>query len=426
MNKKLLNLKESILKKVLIIFIIGFTISINAQEQYTINSFLSTINESKLVDEDSTTISLLNDKNYSIPLIKSAQFRMETRQFIETFQEYSLRIKPNAFRAKSSQKYIYQSKIEEVQISNQIKINEELKNRYLLIIDYVFNEKIRSHHLIRQQQLKDKLELLSHKIYDENFDIKDLIESEEDLLATNLKLIQLQKTHNDQLQYLNELLQVDDNNLQISYENLIRPEQVINYPIPDSVSHEFLFVSLQKLKLNTIENEMNLSVAKSKQFLDFIQAKYIGKSDNLFEENLSLGFGINLPFFGTARQEKSEYYFEKLTEENDLNNEIEKHHLKILFAKNEYGNAIINYNTLKTQNENSSVSLVYDTYSKMEGVSPLLLLKLKIIQNKKDIETLKFEQELYNSFIEYLSINELLFQKPYINYLSGTLETLNN
>jgi hypothetical protein len=60
----------------------------------------------------------------------------------------------------------------------------------------------------------------------------------------------------------------------------------------------------------------------------------------------------------------------------------------------------------------------------MDGVSPLLLLNLKVIQNKKDIEILKFEQELYNSFIDYLSINEVLFQKPYLNYLSRTFETL--
>ena len=46
------------------------------------------------------------------------------------------------------------------------------------------------------------------------------------------------------------------------------------------------------------------------------------------------------------------------------------------------------------------------------------------MQNKKDIEILKFEQELYISFIEYLSLNEILFQKPYLNYLSDTLELL--
>ena len=425
MLKKLL-LSFAVKPQLLLIIIMGFNITVTAQEEYTINSFLSSINESNLVYIDSATTAQLNDKNYSIPIIKSAQFRLETRRFIETFQEYSLRIKPNSIRAMSNQNDLYRSKIEEVRLSNQIKINEELKNRYLILIDYVFTQKINESYLIRQQQLKDKLELLKHRVYDENFDIKDLIESEEDLMATNLKLIQLQKTNKDQLSSLKETLELEENTIEINIENLIHPEQVMNFKVPDSIPYEYLFVTFQKLELNTIENEMKLSVAKSKQFLEFVQAKYIGKSENIFEDNLSLGLGINLPFFGTARQEKSEYYFETLTQENELNEDLEKHNLKINFAKNEFDTAVLNYETFNTQNKESSVSLVYDTYKNMEGVSPLLLLKLKIIQNKKDIEILRFEQELYISFIEYLSLNEILFQKPYLNYLSNTLEPLSN
>ena len=425
MLKKLL-LSFAIKPQFLFFIIIGFNITVTAQEEYTINRFLSSINESKLVYIDSATTAQLNDKNYSIPIIKSAQFRLETRRFVETFQEYSLRVKPNSIRAMSNQNDLYRSKIEVVRLSNQIKINEELKNRYLILIEFVFTKKIIDSYLIRQQQLKDKLELLKHKVYDENFDIKDLIESEEDLMATNLKLIQLQKINKDQLSYLKETLELEENAIDINFENLIHPEQVMNFNVPDSIPHEYLFVSLQKLKLNIIENEMKLSVAKSKQFLDFVQAKYIGKSENIFEDNLSLGLGINLPFFGTARQEKSEFYFETLTQEYELNEDLEKHNLKIKFAKNEFDTAVLNYETFNTQNKESSISLVYDTYKKMEGVSPLLLLKLKIIQNKKDIEILRFEQELYISFIEYLSLNEILFQKPYLNYLSNTLEILNN
>ena len=108
----------------------------------------------------------------------------------------------------------------------------------------------------------------------------------------------------------------------IETNNLISPEQIIDFPISDSVSYEYSFLSLQKLKMNTLENEMNLSIAKSRQLLDFVQAKYIGKSENLFEDNLSIGLGINLPFFGAARQDKSEFYFEKTVKESKLNNEL--------------------------------------------------------------------------------------------------------
>ena len=101
--------------------------------------------------------------------------------------------------------------------------------------------------------------------------------------------------------------------------------------------------------MNTLENEMNLSIAKSRQLLDFVQAKYIGKSENLFEDNLSIGLGINLPFFGAARQDESEFYFEKTIKQNSLNDALKKHQLKVLFAKNEFETSKVNYIVLQKQ-----------------------------------------------------------------------------
>ena len=113
-----------------------------AQEKQSLTTFLSSINKSELAVKDSTTSLLLNSKNYNIPLIKSAQFRLETRRFIETFQEYSLRIKPNTLREQSSQKNIYSNKIQEVHLENKIEINQDLKSRYLFALDYIFNNKM--------------------------------------------------------------------------------------------------------------------------------------------------------------------------------------------------------------------------------------------------------------------------------------------
>ena len=412
------------LKAILFLGLLFGAMVIQAQERLTLNSFLSSTIDSNLVDQDSTTISLLSNKNYNIPLIKSTQFRLETRRFIETFQEYSVRIKPNNFREISSQKNIYANKIQEVRLENQIKINESLKNRYLLALDYIFNKKTAILYAVKQQQLKDKLGLLGHQVFDEDFEVKELIESEEDLLATHLKIIQLKKTREDLEDYLKKVLALNTVNIETS--NLISPEQIINFPISDSISNEYLFVTLQKLKINTLENEMSLSVAKSNQLLDFVQAKYIGKSENLFEDNLSIGFGINLPFFGAARQDESEFYFEKTIKQNSLNDALKKHQLKVSFAKNEFETSKVNYMVLQKQYENSSVTSIYEAYQKMEGVSPLLLLNLKILQNKKNIEILKFEQELYKAYIEFLSLNEQLFEQPLVNYLAPDFELLKN
>ena len=392
-----------------------------AQNVISTTDFLSSIYKSKQFSKDSLSVALLNEKNYNLPLIKSVQFRLETRQFVDTWQEYSLRIKPNSFRAKSNQKNIYINKIEEVELSYQKGFNEELKKRYNLILEYIFNKKFIESYSERQIQLSDKLEVLSHSIYELNFDVKDLIESEEDLLAVNLKLIQLEKQNKLIEERINQLTDVQIN---IDFNDLIGLERIIELTKLDSSQVENLDISIQKLKINTLEKEKELSVAKSKQFVDFIQAKYIGKSDNLFEDNISLGFGINLPFFGNTRKEKNIFYFEQINEEYQLSKLEEKVNFKIQVTKSNFETALLNFNSLNELNKKSSISLVYDTYKKMEGVSPILLLKLSLLKNKKSLELLKFEQELYKAYIDYLDTTEILYSNPYVNYISSSLKYL--
>ena len=68
---------------------------------------------------------------------------------------------------------------------------------------------------------------------------------------------------------------------------------------------------MKQLKLETIEGEMKLDVAKSKKIIDFVQVKYGGKNSNLFEEKFAIGMGINLPFFGNVREKKRGLLFQE-------------------------------------------------------------------------------------------------------------------
>ncbi|MBV1922411.1 MAG: hypothetical protein KUG68_00130, partial [Flavobacteriaceae bacterium] len=193
----------------------------------------------------------------------------------------------------------------------------------------------------------------------------------------------------------------------------------------DSNVNENLAISLQKLKLNNLENEMKMEVAESKLVLDYVQAKYGGKRSFLFDENFSIGVGINIPFFGEARQKKGDFYYEKLSEESKIAMLTKKSKLSQRFTVNSFKLAITNYQILAKQTEESSVISLLENYQKMEGVSPLLLLNLNMLQHKKKIETHKSEQVLYKSYIRFLASTDLLFQKPLLNYLSANFEPLN-
>jgi len=394
-----------------------------AQKQTSINEYLGSVFTSNGVTQDTENVSFLKNYNYNLPLIKSVDLRSETRDFLLEKQEYSLRVKPNSLGAISYQKKVYKNRIEGVEIANQLRFNEELKKRYVSIIDYFFTQKLITLEKERQGQLGDKLKILSQSIYSSNFDIKDLLETEDELLKLNLKLANLHETHSIQITHLHQLLNFHSDSLQLDFNNLISPAQIVQQPINFS-SRESLLIKRQKLKLTTLENEKELGLAKSNQLLDYVQAKYGGRNNFFFNENFSIGIGLNVPFFGNNRQRKGDYYFQKLTEEGELKLLEEAVEYEQWLLRKKFENAIMNFESLNKQLEENSVSSILKTYRKMEGVSPMLLLNLVSLKTKKKIETLQSKHELYITYIDWLANQGDLFQQPFRNYLSRDIEII--
>lgn len=396
----------------------------NIHSQHTISStnILRTWNESHLIKSDSTTLNSLLDYNYNIPLISNVELRTESRDLLLERQEYTIRIKPNSIGAMNHQKRLYQNKILEVEIENRIRSNEELENRYNLIVDLIFNERIILLFQEKKSLLKDKLKVLGESIYDSKFDVKDLIDAEDELLNTNLKLAQLMDER-DQLNYtLNQKIMMPDSNIRVDTSDLIGPDEIMAYSADTTGTAQNLEITLHEVKLDIIENEMKVEASKTKQVFDYFQARYGGRNSIYFDENFSLGMGINLPFFGNTRERKGEYYFDKLNEENEL--EEMKYSVNEDFKKNidAFNLSVSKYRTLYDQTTNSSVLSLLETYKKIEGIAPLTLLKLLTLQQKKNIETLKAEYELYRGYIKLLAGQEVLFEEPRINYLSKNRE----
>jgi len=406
----------------LTLLLCGLFVNSYAQQNISMTSVLRNLNESQLIKSDSTTLYSIMDYNYNIPLISSVELRTESRDLLLERQEYTIRIKPNSIGAMNHQKRLYQNKILEVDIENRIKFNEELENRYYLIIDLIFNERYIGLFQEKKTLLNDKLMVLGESVYDPKFDVKDLIDAEDELLNTNLKLSQLKEERN-QLNYsLNLMIMQPNSDFRIDTLDLIKPQEILDYSADTTNTTQNLEIILQEIKLDIIDNEMKVETSKSKQVFDYFQARYGGKNSVLFDQNFSLGMGINLPFFGNTRERKGEYYFDKLNEENQLE--------EMKFSVNEdlrknivaFNLSASNYQTLYDQTANSSVLSLLDTYKKIEGVSPLTLLKLSILQQKKKFETLKSEHELFKAYIKILANQEILFQEPRINYLSENKE----
>jgi hypothetical protein len=406
------------LKHLLLLFCFGiFFFSGYAQKEITTTEVLLGAQNIEQIQFDSIQLAFLKDYNHNLPLINNVEFRSETRDFLLRRQEYAIRIKPNSLRAKLAKKKVSTSKINEAEIQGRIHLNDELEDRYNLLVDYVFNERLAAAYIERKIQLQDKLNILEQTIYDENFDVRDVVDTEESLFDTEVALLNLQEVKSYQNEILKLMVGENITTLVLNSTDLISPKQIITASLDVIASNPNLEIQLRQSKLETIDNEMILDVAKSKKIIDFVQAKYGGKNNDFFDENVAIGIGINLPFFGNTREKKSDHYFNKLRTESEIISLQKEQEKKEQIAFEEFRRTASIYQIFQDQAANSSVSSLLNTYKKIEGVSPLILLKLKISEHNKQIEILKIEHELYEKYIKMLVSKNALFQSPFKNYL---------
>ncbi len=390
---------------------------VNAQRSVTVADYLHTIRASGQLKGNDYKLSYLKEFNYRLPLIKGVQLRSETRDFLFNRQEYSMRIQPTSLSAISKQKGLYRNKLEKATLENDLHFNEQLEKRYLQIVDHLFITELMELTKERQKQLKDKSRILKESMYNVNFDVTDLVDVEDLISAIELKLENLKEAQQKQLSEMRQIMNNLRDSIAFDYDDLIAPEQIIEKSNNTYSSTEPLEIRLQKLELNTMINELELSTAKSSQFLDFVQVKYEGGNDFVFQENISVGIGFNLDFAGN-RQRKGDYYFDKLSEEiklAKLEDEMANSQKEEML---EFKKAIANFLLAEDKLKNSSITPIYKIYQNMEGAPPLLLVKLKLLLNDKQIASVQAKHDLYTSYIRTLSVQEILFQKPLRNYLS--------
>jgi len=394
-----------------------------AQTNISTTEFLSLSKEAFQIKYDSVKRTQLDKLNFSLPLLKSVELRSETRDLLLERQEYSLRIKPNSLWARGFQKKVYDNKTKSFSLKTKKSLNEEIEKRYLLLIDYYFIKKEIALQKEKKTELQDVIFVLKQQQNQLNFDIKDYLNAQNDLLENNLQLTQLSQELASKSLELQRRIGKQDN-FRINFKDLINPKSVLQTSIKDTTFSDNISLRIKKLKLNTLEKEMKFETYQSRQVLDYVQAKYGGKKSILFNENFSIGIGINLPLFGNTRLKKSKYLFDIISEESEIVRLDQKMKQEAKEIDDSFSIAKTSYQSFAEQLKNNPIKDLLENYKKTEAVDPLLLLKLKIMGQMIKIQTNKAEHKMYRLYIRHLSIYEVLFKNPYKNYLSQNHQTL--
>ena len=416
------------LRPIFTIFLLSIALllsfSANSQEVLSVNEFLATAKNEATVLLKQNEVDFLNNTSHDLPWVEKVEFRTRTNEFEPSQQEYVFRLSPHSPRERKSQQKYHNTNTRLHETTQALSIERSLKERYELIIDLMYYEELLDKKKALKLVYEDKINVLKKSVLHIGADINDLIDEEEtfnslerDIFIIKGKLKSIQREM--------KLRVEKKEDIQINVEDVLGIDEVklLSIDFFEIKTVEHLGLALQQDKVELIQNEYELEDAERRNMFRFVEAKYEGKTDDIFREKFSVGIGIRLPLKGAAKLKLNELKLEQLKAEN-------KKQLLETSLKNEKGklieelqNLLKEYDLISSQKEESQASFSMEQYGNLADASAYTLLKIKENLFRKDLQLSKVKYKIYDQYIQLLHLSGKIGALPLRNYLSVELDT---
>jgi len=366
------------------------------------------------------------DFDYLKPFyIDEVQFRTETDEFDFNRQEYAVRVKPGNFKLPKLQRQLFNSYYQKSQlVQSQLKA-DALESAYTIWLNLNLNNQETSFFNTEKVLLKDKAKVYERQLDIPNFNILRLLGTEDNLHKTELDLLTAQIRIKNQSGIL---AQEFDNEISSIASDLIsvkKIKSVLNNALQETVVNKFN-VRILNLDQSIIDQEIALENAESQNIIDFVQLRYGGPHDDVFDEKVSISVGINLPTKSRNKLKINELKLDAIKENMDLSSDNVELQYKVDVAHQKVLESIEIYDLIKSQNKSSILTndVLMSRYETSASTSPLTLLDIQILRHEKDERLYDAKKDVYEDYLDWLILSRKIFEIPFKNYLSEEVELL--
>ncbi|MCH2080964.1 MAG: hypothetical protein MK226_01175 [Saprospiraceae bacterium] len=349
-------------------------------------------------------IRFLDEEPQDLPYLEKLEFRSETDEFDLGRQEYLFR---SSFNSSKMRKFHEQ----EIAISRQELLIKHDNYVASIISAYHFQTAKWYYIEIEKQQLLEEKNILE----DKKIILQRLMNN-----SLDIDLEEFLKLENDLQEIRSALLRIDHQKATIISQLLGEDFGIdsIQLSAPNWLSFGFMHKTLSDLKGQFAQNRLlfqqQLKVdkaalkekqekAESQKIIDFVQIKYAGRDNLEFGNEISLGFGINIPTRSSRRVKQNEARLDMIEEQVELDQlqwELSQE-LKQLYAH--FDLLKKEYNVLQEYIDINERSKTYEKYKTIEGIEPLSLLSLKESILKNQQKLIKIEKEAVLTYLTIIS-----------------------
>lgn len=336
------------------------------------------------------------------PVVKALEFRSETGNFDILEQTYALRLYFRGFGETKRSKELMQNSKNILKAQSKLTLSEVVFEKFNSVLTYIKNKKA----LLLLDSLKDILEDKKEvtgkmSAYSEKITDVDILEIEDKITDIEMKKTELES----ELDAVLLDVQAAGGNKVPAFErekiiSVGEIKEFIDSLDPENTDSKALD-DLHRQKMLIAQSEIALEEAKERDWLKYIALEFdTGDRNDRPSRGFSLGFAISIPGFKSNQNsilkkrlksigDDSGFYAEKRLAEAALNSDILMLRRKIR-----------QYEIMVEKREKEAESGILAKYSSLDGVNPLIILKLKERMVKQEIKTAELEAEIYAIYID--------------------------
>ncbi|AGA77749.1 hypothetical protein [Echinicola vietnamensis] len=405
----------------LLVFLISL-LSLSQQDTIKISSsaILATASEDPIYIHHTEQLDYIDKNTYKLSYVDHLELRTRTRNFNLNEQMLRFRAYTNFPKERKLNTTYKEESLNEGRLQGKEKLNNALKNRYKLIISLIKNQRVLRGKLELKDLLEDRISTLRKLANNLDFDYQELLEAENDLHKLRIDQVDLENNVLQSSKEIGRLLNIQGP-IELEEKDLISVNDIMLFvkSYSGEIDNNNFYYKQQSLNVTLAELEYKQKKASAKNPIKFFEASYRDDLNDTFRKDFSVGMGIKIPIGSAVKGSLNERVIKIVKEKNELDelkfelNESIREivlRLDVLFDKHRLLSTI-----LKESNEQESLK----KYRSIEGISPLVLLKVKENIIKKQQIRLDLEKEIFSLYLEFLDLNGLLIKSPLVNYLNS-------
>ena len=179
----------------------------------------------------------------------------------------------------------------------------------------------------------------------------------------------------------------------------------------------------QALRAIIAQNEIALEKAKERDWLKYIALEYdTGDRKDRPSRGFSIGFAISIPGFKNNQTSLVKKQIKLLDQNSDFESQSRIKETAVRTTLLTLKREIRQYKTLAERKDEIEKSGILRKYSSIEGVNPMMVIKLKEKILKKELKLAELELKIYEKYITLAYLLGIYEEESSVNFLSGNSE----